>query len=75
MSDGYFERLEVELSALTRSGAHLDRRRSPLAPRTRRAAVALLLSLVLAVVLVSEFPAAARGQSARMSALQARSET
>jgi hypothetical protein len=65
MSDGYFDRLESELATLTARGAHLDepaRRAALLSARTRRATAALVLTLLLAVSLVSEFPAVASGR-------------
>ena len=67
MSDGYFDRLESELAELTRRGAHLEapaRRAALMTARTRRATAAILLALVLAMSLVSEFPAAASGRPA-----------
>jgi hypothetical protein len=62
MSD-YFERLEADLGALTREGAHLDVRRRWAAVRARRATAALLVALLLAVTLVSEFPSVASGRA------------
>jgi hypothetical protein len=62
MSD-YFDRLEADLGALTRQGAHLAAHPRRAALRARRATAALLLALVLAVTLVSEFPAAASGHA------------
>lgn len=66
--DGYFERLDSELSELVRRAAHLDgasahaRRCAWVA---RRATLALILGLALAVTLISEFPASASGAGPR----------
>jgi hypothetical protein len=71
MSERYFDRLEAELAELTRRGAHLEapaRRVALMTVRTRRATAALLLALVLAVSLVSEFPAAASGRPPAVAA-------
>lgn len=65
MSGDFFDRLEVELADMARRGMHLDG-----AARDRRHAVVLVrhslviaaLVLVLAVTLVSEFPASANGR-------------
>lgn len=70
--DGYFDRLDAELAALTRRGAHLPggapglRARVALV-RARRIVTALSLSVALAVTLVSEFPASAHGQAPHAS--------
>jgi hypothetical protein len=74
MSDGYFDRLESELAALTGRGAHLDgtpRRAALVAARTRRATAALLVVLLLAVSFVSEFPAVASGRPPAVAAVHA----
>lgn len=75
MSGDFFDRLEAELADMAHRGMHLDG-----AARGRRHAVALVrhslvvaaLILVLAVTLVSEFPASANGrvQAAQISISQ-----
>ena len=61
MSDDYFTRLNTELAACTRRGAHLST-----APRRlmRRAATAGLVAAAVAVSLVTAFPASATGRVA-----------
>ena len=65
MSGNFFDRLEGELAALTRDGSHLDelarRGRREALGLLRRATTCALLALALAVCLVGEFPAIARG--------------
>ena len=67
MSDNFFDRLESELGGLARQGAHLDgmprRDRRRIVALIRRSAAIAALALVLAAVLVSEFPGSARGRA------------
>ena len=66
MGSDFFDRLDAELTELTRQGAHLadgergQRRRERL---VRRGVVSALVVLTLAVSLVSEFPASASGHA------------
>jgi aspartate aminotransferase-like enzyme len=63
MNDDYFAKLDEQLSALTAEGAHLDRwaRWRPLDRAARRTVVALGLVMLLAALLVIEFPGSASG--------------
>lgn len=66
MSRDYFDRLGTDLAELTRRGAHVNgphgaRRR--LGRLIRRGAAIAGLTVVLAVSLVSEFPASASGHA------------
>jgi hypothetical protein len=66
MSGGFFDRLDGELAALVREGAHLDdaiRGRHRARAVIRRAAVIVSLATVLAASLVSEFPDSATGRA------------
>ena len=64
----YFARLDAELAACTRAGAHLPARPRQWGRATRRTAAMLALVIALAASLVSEFPASASGH-ARSGAL------
>jgi hypothetical protein len=70
MSDDYFTRLDEQLSALTSQGAHLDRRARwrPVDRAARRTVAALALVVVLAAMLVIEFPGSASGRVKRAAA-------
>jgi hypothetical protein len=70
MNDDYFTKLDEQLSALTSEGAHLDRwaRWRPLDRAARRTIAALGLVIVLAALLVIEFPGSASGRGHRTSA-------
>jgi hypothetical protein len=59
MSDDYFTRLNTELAACTRRGAHLAA-----SPRRlmRRAATASLVAVAVAVSVATAFPASAYGR-------------
>jgi len=67
-SEDYFDRVDAELSELIRRAAHLDgpgarvRRCAWLA---RRATLAVVVGLALAVTLISEFPSSASGAGPR----------
>ena len=65
MSGDFFDRLELELATLAHDGAHLDRRasrtRRRIATLVRRGAAVVVLAVVLAASLLSEFPASATG--------------
>ena len=67
MSGNFFDRLEAELGGLARQGAHLDgvtgRDRRRVVALIRRSAAIVALAVVLAAVLVSEFPASASGRA------------
>jgi len=74
MRPDFFDRLDVELAALAREGAHLTAGDHP--PQralrlVRRAAVFVLLAIALAASLVSEFPASASGHIQVTRALSA----
>lgn len=66
MSRRFLDRLEADLAGLTRTGAHLDggvglvHRRVP--ALLRRGLTFIVLAVVLAASLASEFPATATGQ-------------
>lgn len=71
----FFDRLDAELAALTRQGAHLtlaERVHRRAGRLVRRGAVFTLVVMALAAALVSEFPASASGhpQVARAVTLQ-----
>jgi aspartate aminotransferase-like enzyme len=70
MNDDYFAKLDEQLSALTAEGAHLDRwaRWRPVDRAARRTFAALGLVMLLAAVLVIEFPGSASGRGQRTSA-------
>ncbi len=70
MNDDYFAKLDEQLSALTSEGAHLDRwaRWRPLDRAARRTVAALGLVVLLAALLVIEFPGSASGNVHRASA-------
>ena len=70
MNDDYFTKLDEQLSALTSEGAHLDRwaRWRPVDRAARRTFAALALVMVLAAVLVIEFPGSASGSAHRTAA-------
>jgi hypothetical protein len=66
VSEDYLSRLEGQLAQLTLAGAHLDapgHRRHALEHGVRRAAAVIALSLVLAAMLVIEFPGSASGRA------------
>jgi hypothetical protein len=68
VSEDYLTRLEGQLAQLTLAGAHLDapgHRRQALEHAVRRAAAVVALSLVLAAMLVIEFPGSASGRAHR----------
>ncbi len=60
--EGYFAQLETALATSTGRGDHLAVAPRRIARVARRATTAALLTLTLALTLVSEFPASARGQ-------------
>jgi hypothetical protein len=66
MSSDFFDRLELELGGLTRAGTHLGApagwNRRHLLALARHGVTIVLLAVVLAASLVSEFPASAGGQ-------------
>ena len=70
MNDDYFTKLDEQLSALTSEGAHLDRwaRWRPVDRAARRAVAALALVVLLAALLVVEFPGSASGSVQRATA-------
>jgi hypothetical protein len=70
MNDDYFTKLDEQLSALTSEGAHLDRRARwrPIDRAARRTVAALGLVVVLAALLVIEFPGSASGSVQRATA-------
>lgn len=64
MGSDFFDRLDADLAALTRAGAHVaagDRRRGQPGHLLRRGLVLTLAVLALTASLVSEFPASASG--------------
>jgi hypothetical protein len=67
VSGDFFDRLEAELGSLARQGTHLDgvagRDRRLVVALIRRSAVIVVLAVVLAASLVSEFPASASGRA------------
>jgi len=71
MTDGdYFERLDAELAGLVRRAAHLEAagaRVHRCAWLARRAMLAVVVGLALAVTLISEFPSSASGARPRAS--------
>jgi len=73
MNDDYFTKLDEQLSALTSEGAHLDRRARwrPLDRVARRTVAALGLVVLLAALLVIEFPGSASGNVQRATARMA----
>jgi hypothetical protein len=70
MNDDYFTKLDEQLSALTSEGAHLDRRARwrPIDRAARRTIAALGLVMLLAALLVIEFPGSASGRGHRTTA-------
>jgi hypothetical protein len=70
MNDDYFTKLDEQLSALTSEGAHLDRwaRWRPVDRAARRTIAALGLVMLLAALLVIEFPGSASGSAHRTTA-------
>ncbi|MFZ0387330.1 MAG: hypothetical protein WAL22_16835 [Solirubrobacteraceae bacterium] len=70
MNDDYFTKLDEQLSALTSEGAHLDRRARwrPVDRAARRTVAALALVMLLAALLVIEFPGSASGSVQRANA-------
>jgi hypothetical protein len=70
MNDDYFTKLDEQLSALTSEGAHLDRRAwwRPIDRAARRTVAALGLVVLLAALLVIEFPGSASGSVQRATA-------
>jgi aspartate aminotransferase-like enzyme len=74
MNDDYFTKLDEQLSALTSEGAHLDRwaRWRPLDRAARRTVAALGLVVLLAGLLVIEFPGSASGSEHPANAQAAR---
>jgi hypothetical protein len=73
MNDDYFTKLDEQLAALTSKGAHLDRRARwrPLDRAARRTVAALGLVVVLAALLMIEFPGSASGSAQRATAQMA----
>jgi hypothetical protein len=71
MTNGdYFDRLDSELSDLIRRAAHLEGSSARLrrcAWLARRATLAMVVGLALAVTLISEFPSSASGAGPRAS--------
>ncbi|HEY3775006.1 MAG TPA: hypothetical protein VGL69_18520 [Solirubrobacteraceae bacterium] len=71
MTNGdYFDRLDSELSDLIRRAAHLEGSSARLrrcAWLARRATLAMIVGLALAVTLISEFPSSASGAGPRAS--------
>jgi hypothetical protein len=67
VSGTFFDRLEAELAGLACQGAHLDgvtgRDRRRVVALIRRGAAIAILAVVLAALLVSEFPASASGRA------------
>jgi hypothetical protein len=74
MNDDYFTKLDEQLSALVSEGAHLDRwaRWRPLDRAARRTVAALGLVVLLAGLLVIEFPGSASGSEHQANAPAAR---
>ena len=74
MTDDYFTKLDEQLSALTSKGAHLDRwaRWRSIDRAARRTVAALGLVMLLAALLVIEFPGSASGRVHRSTAPTAR---
>jgi hypothetical protein len=74
MNDDYFTKLDEQLAALTSEGAHLDRRARwrPVDRAARRTVAALGLVVLLAALLVIEFPGSASGNARRATAQTAR---
>jgi hypothetical protein len=70
MNDDYFSKLDEQLSALTSAGAHLDRRARwrPIDRAARRTVAALGLVVLLAALLMIEFPGSASGSAQRATA-------
>jgi hypothetical protein len=70
MNDDYFTKLDEQLAALTSEGAHLDRRAwwRPVDRAARRTVAALALVVLLAALLVIEFPGSASGSARRATA-------
>ena len=70
MNDDYFSKLDEQLSALTSAGAHLDRRARwrPIDRAARRTVAALGLVVLLAALLMIEFPGSASGRVQRATA-------
>jgi aspartate aminotransferase-like enzyme len=70
MNDDYFTKLDEQLSELTSEGAHLDRwaRWRPVDRAARRTVAALGLVVLLAGLLVIEFPGSASGSVQRATA-------
>jgi hypothetical protein len=67
-SEDYFERLDSELAGLIRRAAHLEgssARARRCAWLARRAGLAVIVGLALAVTLISEFPSSASGAGPR----------
>ncbi len=67
-SEDYFERLDSELAGLIRRAAHLEGRGARVrrcAWLARRAGLAAIVGLALAVTLISEFPSSASGAGPR----------
>jgi hypothetical protein len=67
--DDYFEQLDSELSQLVRRAAHLEGTAARARRYTwllRRATLAAIVILALAVTLISEFPSSASGAGPRM---------
>jgi hypothetical protein len=66
MTSDFFDRLDAELAELTRQGAHRtvrDRTFRRAGQLVRRSVAFALVAVVLAAVLVSEFPASASGHA------------
>jgi hypothetical protein len=74
MNDDYFSRLDRQLAQLTMEGTHLDpptrwssERWSALERAARRTVAAVALALLLAALLVIEFPGSASGSVHRQN--------
>jgi len=68
-NDDYFERLDAELASLVRRAAHLEGSGARLyrcAWLARRATLAVMVGLAIAVTLISEFPSSASGAGPRV---------
>lgn len=74
MSEDYFTHLDRRLAELTRAGAHLDpadRRWSMIEQAARRTAAVVSVAIILAAMLVIEFPGSASGRAHRVGGLVA----
>jgi hypothetical protein len=77
MSGNFFDKLELDLAALTREGTHLERsarnQRLRVVALIRRSAMIVILAVALAASVASEFPAVANGHGrvAQLAAVRA----